>query len=218
MTLGAMTTMAGAREDQGDPRIKVTWWARIPVMTLGIVFAGFGCAFFLAPLKMIKTVSLLSATQRGAQQCLQIESKPFFRPLPFGAKTMTIPLTDVFINRAVAATDVRFGSVTLKDGVAFTQHYATQHQRPKAPLSARFRHFNKALLTFFPALLRDIRRMFFRDGMAYIRIEGHGNWKLDLQGAELLDDGRPLEKLVQVEREATRGLPGLVGRAREILR
>ena len=41
--------------------------------------------------------------------------------------------------------------------------------------------------------------MFTRDGMAYIRITGHGNWKLDLQGCELLDEGRALLEVMGMD-------------------
>ena len=50
-----------------------------------------------------------------------------------------------------------------------------------------------------PTVWQDVRRMFLRDGMAYVRIEGYGNWKLDLQGCALLDGGKPLERVMVVE-------------------
>ena len=47
---------------------------------------------------------------------------------------------------------------------------------------------------------QDVRRMFLRDGMAYIRIVGQdGQWKLDLEMCQLLDDGKLLNQVMVPE-------------------
>ena len=51
----------------------------------------------------------------------------------------------------------------------------------------------------WPTAKLDTRRMFVRDGMAYVRIPHRGDWKLDLQGCEVVDEGRILGKVMQVE-------------------
>ena len=47
-----------------------------------------------------------------------------------------------------------------------------------------------------PSIKKQVKKMFNREGMAYIRIGG-SNWKMDLGDCEILDHGMPITKLTR---------------------
>ena len=68
------------------------------------------------------------------------------------------------------------------------------------------------MMRAWDALRRDTRRMFLRDGFAYVRFTEHGNWKMDLQGCELLDHGRALERMTTPDEQRGIGVIALFRR------
>lgn len=208
MLTGAVTSALTTKDDP-DRKTKPSWITRSLNLAVAVFFAIFATAFFLAPQKMIRTVSLVKVKDVvGLPEArLRFEMKhplPILQRLPFvkssrGGGGIEAPLNKVFLDRQVAAQDLSYFSIPMDQAEAFTSAYLDPPARPKRGILARVGDFNRSLINIGPTLWQDVRRMFLRDGMAYVRITGHGNWKIDLQGSELLDDGRPLEKVMVVD-------------------
>lgn len=211
LTVGAVNT---ARNAKDEPNLKTPWLIKSLNLTVALFFAVFAATFFVAPQKMIRTVSLVKVTDVvGMPEArLRFEIKhplPIFQRLPFIKKqfygdSIEAPLSRIFLDRNVAAQDLSYTSVPMDQASAFTSSYFSPQPAPKRSILSRLGAFNRALVNMWPTLWQDVRRMFLRDGMAYVRITGHGNWKIDLQGAEMLDDGRPLEKVMVVDTQFDR--------------
>lgn len=102
-------------------------------------------------------------------------------------------------------------NIPLSAAESFTESNKKPAPKPKTSILNTVRVFNSSLINMFPAMARDLRRMAGRDGMAYISAPGMGRWKLDLQGAELLEDGRALEDVMLFTSGSETGLLGKLG-------
>jgi hypothetical protein len=188
-------------------------WARVVNGTVAIMFAVFATAFFLAPTKLIKSVTLTktavtqanSAGKRGLGVVFEMKHPlPVWKFLPFMKKTeggeVRAEVGSVFIDRKVRAREnLSFYSVPANLAEAWTAHYFTASPPQRKSILSLLQGFNSSLVNAWPALRRDVGRMFMREGFAYVRIPDHGNWKMDLNGCEILEEGQVLEKVVQVD-------------------
>ena len=179
--------------ESGRSQAPTPWYLKAFSGSVCIFMAVIATSITLAPSKMIKSVSLRTAVT-GTELRFEIK-RPL--PLPFlKARVIKQRPSEVFMDRSVESTSdagIRFNTVYLSHADEFTN--AALARRPRQSMIQRLGSFNKSLLNIWPTVRRDARRMLLRDGMAYLRITGEGNWKLDLQGSYLLDDGRPLERL-----------------------
>lgn len=178
--------------------------------------ATFGTVFILAPMKLVKSITavrqevqasgrLVSSHHNVMPWKLRIEVK---RALPF-AKADVMELKDskqVVLDRSVPmmSQDIGFTSYGVKDSEWFTEQYATAGTLERKEGSA-MKRFNRRLINIWPGVKREVKRMFLRDQMAYVRIEGNGNFKLDLQNSHMLDGGRVLDKMVGTDGDAAPG-------------
>jgi len=186
-----------------------SWWLRGTVSTLAIMFAAIGTRFMLAPTKLIRRVYLMKNTSvvtSSESHMLRIETKPVIPLLPtkYG-RTIDAPLRGVSLTGTVRLDEEHFRSVPLAMAQDFTQYYLhgvvppTAGNRPNI-----FRRANTALLNIWPAARQDIRRMFVRDSIAKLIINGeNGSWKLDLYNAEFLEGGMPMSKLIKKDPDTT---------------
>jgi hypothetical protein len=183
---------------------------------VAILFAVFATAFFLAPTKLIKRVSLVKTPVSAASNtgkvghralALEFEMKhplPILQRLPLVGKTgggvVKAEVGTVFIDRDVrAGENLSFYSVPANLAQAWTAHYFTASPPQPRSILSLLRGFNSSLVNAWPTLRQDVRRMFMREGFAYVRIPDHGNWKMDLHGCEILEEGQALEKVVKVD-------------------
>ena len=191
-------------------------WAQFANGTVAIMFAIFATAFFLAPTKLIKSVSLVKTpifdvtnTGKGGKRGLVMDFEmkhplPILQRLPFvtrrGGGVVKAEVGSVFMDREVRASqNLSYFSVPAHLAQAWTEHYFTaKPPQPRSILSV-LRGFNSSLVNAWPTLRQDVRRMFMREGFAYVRIPEHGNWKMDLHGCEILEEGQVLEKVVRVD-------------------
>ena len=101
-------------------------------------------------------------------------------------------------------------NVPLSEAEAFTKSHESSEvdgdRKEKTTLVQRLQGVNQSLLNLWPALKVNTRRSFNRDGMAYVSIPGHGNWKIDLRGCEVVDHGVPLAECVPEDPEFTKGM------------
>ncbi|KAF2212346.1 hypothetical protein CERZMDRAFT_97622 [Cercospora zeae-maydis SCOH1-5] len=174
-----------------------------------IAGAAFGTTFLLAPMKMIKSITAIrqQTSNRGFRAevpwNLQVEVKmpfPFVKP-----KSRDVYPKDVALDRNLpaASENVGFTSHDIKNSEWFTALYYSGKLEEKR--GSALSRFNSGLINLWPGIKRDVRRMFLRDHMAYLRIKGAGNYKLDVQNCHMLDDGRVLHRLVSVDADAKAG-------------
>lgn len=198
---------ANAAETRRPSRwVHITNWAGAGLLS------GFATAFFLAPWKLIKTVTLVkqagASGGRGAEMLFELKHPfPPLQRLPLvrntGGGSISADVHKVLIDRNVAASErLSYHSVPASAAQAWTAAYFTPAPREPRSLLARLRSANASLVNAWPALKTDVGRMFLREGMAYVRIPEHGNWKMDLNGCEVLEHGKVLERLCIVDAQA----------------
>ena len=192
------------------PREKqANWYASVLGTGTALVFVVIGTTIALAPFKMVKTLSLVrkpsSTLVRGLERpFLRFQMKsplpiPFIKPLRNG-RTIDAPLHDVFVDRQVAAQRLDGWTAPLSRAADFTASDSSAIRPSRPSVLSRLKAFNRSVIDIWPVMKQDVRRMFLRDGMAYIRIVGQdGQWKLDLEMCQLLDDGKPLDQVMVPE-------------------
>lgn len=192
-------------------RPPMPWYIRYSFLVGAFGFAIMGTAFVLGPTKLIRRVWLVrqpaTPSTPNSSYALKLDIKSSV-PLLQG-RQITTPLENVSVDRQIRAQDVSWNTVPLTSSAAFTAHYLPDPSSPapKRPLASRLRGVNASLLNAWPTLVRDVRRMFLRNGIAYVHIVGEGGqWKLDLQDAEVLESGQPIEKLMGTDVQMAKGV------------
>lgn len=129
--------------------------------------------------------------------------------MPF-AKSALLYLKDpqqVSLDRSVplASQNVALTSYNIGDSKWFTEKYALtgtlEHKE-----GGVFSDATRSMVNIWPGIKREVKRMFMRDQMAYMRIEGSGNFKLDLQNSHMLDGGKILDRMAGTDEDARPGL------------
>ncbi|KAK5126754.1 hypothetical protein LTR85_009688 [Meristemomyces frigidus] len=191
---------------QEDFKPGVRGWFLTSVSTLTTLFLAIaGTAIILAPAKMVRTITALHPSYSGiGLPTLRFEMRS---PLPFmRTKTIEVLPSETFLDRRVSAVEIDLTSVPLTRAADFTASKQANASLPAA--AAR----QGAVARAWTTLLRDTRRMFLRDGFTYVRFKEQGNWKLDLQDCELLDNGRVLERLTRPDMAPGTGVIALLRR------
>lgn len=98
-------------------------------------------------------------------------------------------MDEISMDEKLVADKIPYYNVPLNLAEEFTQQSTTTR---KLSIRERLSRFNNGLLNIWPILKQDVRRMCNRDGIAYVRVEGRGEWKLDVHHAMLLDEGKPI--------------------------
>ena len=172
----------------------------VTIGTTAIVML-FATVILIAPARMVRTVSLRSVEQAyvqgvagGKRPMLRVEMNapfPFTKP-----KIVEVRPEEAFLDRNVAAVDIDLTSIPLPKAQEWTETAGT-------PAAAPRRY----------AFQRDIRKICYREGIAYLRCGEQGTYlKLDLQYCELLDGGQPLDRLTTPEMRVQKGWLGWVRR------
>lgn len=222
LLLGATVTLnIGQRSppsssDSTAPRKSTPYLVRVLNAIPSIMFAMMGTVAILAPSKMIRRIWLLRpSTTSPNQYMLHFETKAM---LPFrkNGRTLSSALSNVSIDRNIhsSAADLTWHNVPVASSKAFTAHYLpsthpshARGERQPATLSSRLGSLNASLLQAWPSVVRNIKRMFVREGIAYVHVIGEdGQWKLDLHDAEVLDGGRPMAELMATDVRMARGV------------
>jgi hypothetical protein len=179
----------------------------------GLLLATFAALAFMAPLQLVKTISLVKNAiitdragnvRKRVDVALRFELKhplPILQRLPFVAKkgggVIDAELNTVYMDRRVRSLQsMAFFPVPAEMAQAWTAAYFHPSPQPPRSVLSRLKGFNDSLVNSWPALKQNVRRMILREGMADVRIPGHGRWKVDLQGCEILESGKVLERVV----------------------
>lgn len=177
---------------------KTPYWIKVLETLPAFFMVIMGTACILAPMKMIKSVAIISA---NGSRTLRLEIKralPFMKP-----DILETPASKVALDRNVPGftEDIRINNIRIQEAKSFTEKYFSNSREAfqSGGVLGALSSFNRSLLSAWPATKREIRRMFTRDQMAYVRVEGNGNFKLDLQECSLLDQGRPLERIISTD-------------------
>lgn len=218
VSLTERPSTTGDSPNNASPKPPTPFWTRILNAIPAIMFATMGTVALLAPTKMIRRIWLLKPPPTSPNEYqLQIETKS---SLPFlfrrHGRTLTAQLPNVSIDRSIRSSpaDLTWHNVPLTSSAAFSAHYLPSthpsHVRgapPATPLSARLRGFNAGMLDAWPSLVRNVKRMFVREGMAYVHVIGEdGQWKVDLHEAEVLDGGKPVGTLMATDVAMAKGV------------
>lgn len=166
-----------------------------------LFFIIFGSAAILAPAAMIRSIVLRAkvASNGTKTPVLQFE----VRSLPLGwTKTIEAHPSETYLNKKVSTVDIDWNNALLSQARSFTESMNTQ--KYATPPSSADQGIAKR---FWDATKREIQRTFLRDGFAYVRIQGGPTWKLDLQQCDLLEHGRPLEKLMIPDKDPVGIIP-----------
>lgn len=198
LLLGAVLWSDYALKDRKD-RPAVPYLLKALTMAEVLFITGVGTFFLLTPAKMIKKVTIIKdsaqASARGSGYALEFEIKrmlPLVKP-----DILRTSLDKVSMNRNIktATIGLKFRSIPMSEIGEFSKDVKSK----PGPMLGSFASFGGALLKTWPVLKRETRRMFLRDQIAHIKIGNNGKFKLDLQGSELLDGGRPLAELIRAE-------------------
>lgn len=190
---------AGAEKD-GVPaeKLRLKWWVQPAHVGVTLVMAVFGTLVMLAPVNMAKRISLrlVHAQSSGPSparpqmilRCALEQDLPFMK-----AKIVDgLAPAEAFLDKKVRAVDIDFRSLSPQSVEAFTASANSPALPPESIAS------QNSVRKWFGDAFRDIRRMFYRDGIAYLRLGTHPqSIKIDLQHCEMLDWGRPLDAVTQ---------------------
>ena len=139
-----------------------------------------------------------------------IKSPVPFMPLRHGG-IIEVPLNVAKFSKKVKGEDIQLSSRPLGEARAFTEEHLNtsslgRQREGKGSLGVRLAGLNSALVNAWPMAKQNTKRMFLRDGMAYVHLPDHGNCKMDLWHCELLDRGRPLAETMVEDRDFQRGV------------
>lgn len=181
------------------------WYAKAVVLAGCVASSAIAAAVVSTPHRLVKSISIVRKGEKQAM--LRVKGTPFF---PF-----TKP----------AVFDVAPGHLTIDSNVALSLETGTipwwcvpmdkakvwtegSLKRPDAIEGNAFQKLNRRMLNVAPATFSQVKKMFNRNGMLYVQING-GTWKMDLEGCEILENGEVLMQLVR-EARFRNDLMGLV--------
>jgi hypothetical protein len=181
--------------------VKKSTWIKILGASSVLPVVGFGTLFILAPQKMIKSIAVVArepnitaavAPVTRLPRTLRIEVKrtmPFVKP-----DVMEVKTTDVAMDRNVpmVLNDLNYMSVSKENAGIWTEDYFSGRFKPDSGAKGVVGN----LMGIFPAIMRETRRMFLRDQMARLHVEGNGTFKLDLRRCCMLENGRSLDDVL----------------------
>ncbi|KAM0716035.1 hypothetical protein Q7P37_008549 [Cladosporium fusiforme] len=144
------------------------WWAKIVVLA--------GCM----------SISLARTAEK--QVAFRVKGSRF---LPFQTKTVDIEPGKAMIDTNVTSSldDLARGQTGWLNVPMENAHKWTAGELPRPERKG-------GLLNAWPTAQSYVRKMFHRDSMAYVRVQNL-NWKMDLEGCEMLEHGTVMNKLVK---------------------
>jgi hypothetical protein len=167
-------------------------WAKGAVLIGCMLTSAIASAVFITPHHLVKSISIARTAEK--EVVLRVKGtrfSPFMKQAVFD-----VAPGDLMIDTDVAMTLEESGewmTVPLTNVKPWTEGSL---QRPDEIKGNAFQKLNQRMLNIGPAIFSQTRKMFNREGMAYVRI-GNSNWKMDLSKCEILENGSVLMKLVR---------------------
>ena len=146
----------------------------------------------LAPHHLVKRISLVRNAEN--QVVMRVKGTKFF-PFTKHAVMDVVPGEMMVDSNVIVSLGgaQRWYSVPLKNIQPWTEGTLPRPNAPENKLQA----FNQRMMNIGPSIFSLTKKLFHREGMAYVRI-GHQNWKMDLDQCEVLEYGSVLMELAQV--------------------
>lgn len=199
---------ADAANAANGVQVKAKWYTAYLPWVVAVFFVSMGWVFISAPMKLVNAVWLVEGAGAAAGRVegarmvpmIKIETKHIFPLFGWQGKTMEVPVGRAYLDGAVAMKGFEndmmrpWTSIPVGQVLKFTEAYSTP--TPPRGVLGTLRDFNSSLINIFPELLKNLRRMASREGLAHVQIPGEGRWKLDIQGAEQLEDGKVLAEVM----------------------
>jgi hypothetical protein len=156
-----------------------------------VISAALATGIMLTPHRLVKSISLVRNVDNQVVMRLKgTRYVPFVKPAVMdivpGEMTM-----DSNVTSSLPGISQWF-SVPLKNVQAWTHGSLERPGEAKTSLQ----RFNRRMMNMGPAIFSQTRKMFNREGMAYVRV-GRENWKMDLLHCEILEGGSVLMELAQ---------------------
>jgi hypothetical protein len=186
--------------------LTVPWYAKLVILAGCLVSSAIATAVTTTPHHLVKSIAIVRNAEK--EVVIRVKGTRFF---PF---------------RKQAVFDLAPGEMKIDSNVTMSlengrQWYgvALQNARtwtegglknPDAIEGSAFQRLNQRMLNISPAMFSQVKKMFNREGMAYVQIKGN-NWKMDLSACEILENGTVLMKLVR-EAPVRTDLMGMVVR------
>ena len=169
----------------------IPYYAKGLMLTLCAISAGLAAGVQLTPHHLVKSISLARNAEK--QVVMRVKGTRFF---PFLKPTvMDVVPGEMTVDSNVTTSlggIKRWYSVPLKNVQPWTKGTLPRPGEPENNIQ----RFNQRMMNIGPALFSQTRKMFNREGMAYVRI-GRENWKMDLEQCEILEGGSVLMDMSQ---------------------
>lgn len=170
----------------------VPWYAKGVVLIGCLATSAIATAITLTPHHLVKSISIVRTAEK--QVMLRVKGTRFF---PFTKQAVFDLAPGELKVDSNVTMDLEKGrqwwGVPLKNAKVWTEG---RLKRPDAIEGNAFKKLNRRMLYVMPALFSQVRKMFNREGMAYVQING-SNWKMDLTACEILENGEVLMKLAR---------------------
>ena len=189
---GALFYWVGTVANGAFVSYTVPWWAKGVVLIGCLASSAIATAVISTPHHLVKSISIVRTAEK--EVLLRVKGTRYF---PF-RKQAVFDLAPgelkVDSNVTMSLENGRhWYGVPLKNAKDWTEGVL---KRPDAIEGNAFQRLNSRMLRVSPALFSQVRKMFNREGMAYVQING-SNWKMDLTACEILEDGEVLMKLAR---------------------
>lgn len=184
------TTANGAFMDYTAP-----WYAKFVVLAGCLASSAIATTIVTTPSRLIKSISIVKVAEK--QAIIRVKGTRFF---PFTKQTtLDVAPGELIVDKDVAMA-VENGHnwwyVPLDNAKVWTEGNL---KRPDAIEGNAFTKLNRRMLNTGPAMFSQVKKMFQRTGFLYVRVKGN-NWKMDMEGCEILENGEVLMKLVREAR------------------
>ena len=182
----------------------VPFWAKFWSIVTGFFMAVAGTTFLLGPTKLIRSVSVFTPRGGAGAPMVRFHMKSPVPLVPFrfmkAKGVIDVGLREASFVKRVKGTTIECNPVPLAEAKEFTDRYLNPAASDSTPgILDRVRGINSNLVNIGPVIYQDTRRMFLRESMTIVKIPGHGNWKMDLYHSELLDGGRTLGDVMEID-------------------
>jgi hypothetical protein len=185
--------------------VNLPYYAKGVVVMVCLASTALASGIMLAPHHLVKSISLVRKAEN--QVVMRVKGTRFF-PFQKHAVMDVVPgEMTVDSNVTTSLGGIRqWWRVPLKNVQSWTKGSLPRPGEPET----RFERFNKRMMNIGPSIFSLTRKMFNREGMAYVRI-GRENWKIDLEHCEILEGGSVLMELSQ-EGTVRMNLEGVISR------
>lgn len=166
------------------------WYAKAVVLAGCMASSAIATAIVMTPHHLVKSISIVKQAEKQAM--LRVKATRYF---PFVKQAVfEVAPGQLMIDKNVAMSLGKgrpWWHVPMENATVWTNGTL---KRPGADEGNALQRANRRMLNAGPAMFSQVKKMFDRTGMLYVRVNG-SNWKMDLEGCELLENGEPLMKL-----------------------